>query len=274
MTGRLSRNLRKGHLAEDIGISVLRGFSAVSAVRQQDDVGIDAFATLLRLEKNMLYAGLTFAVQFKAQSVKEITYNAKQTEWFKKLEIPFFIARVDSYKSTVELYCTAKWNKYEVISDFSQIEFAFDDDYLEMKDHSIAHIGMSPPILRCTEIEARTDDFAERAYSIMTEWVEFEKKSIELRKFGIYRCPKWKTGESPEEFGVSSITCPSERRFHLEGSRPIVEKLMFHAYDECKKDASLRNAFLRIHKWFISEGVTEGALDCPEVLERYNLKKT
>ena len=42
MPGKLSRNLRKGHLAEDIGISVLRGFTAVADTRVQDDIGIDA----------------------------------------------------------------------------------------------------------------------------------------------------------------------------------------------------------------------------------------
>jgi len=74
MPGRLGANFRRGHLAEDLGVFFLRSFCAVADLRQEDDFGLDAIATLLSRRCGILYAEESFAVQIKAVSVGEIEY--------------------------------------------------------------------------------------------------------------------------------------------------------------------------------------------------------
>jgi len=263
---RLVRNLRKGHVAEDIGVSVLRGFSAVATARHQDDIGVDAFAILLRQDGKYLYAGSTFGVQFKSQSIEHVDYDVEQTKWFIGLDIPLFFAKVDAVKCSVSFHTPVRWNSLRPTGEFSRLRFLFDGDSVESSDQ-VAYVGMSPPILTCTESESRTDEFATHAYDVFSAWNEFERRSNELRKYRTYRSATWETGGKPAEAYTGSESMHPDRFDHLDRARPILNKLAFHALGSENSDVAVLTSFLRIHEWYKSEGFEDGALDSPEVIE-------
>lgn len=268
MPGRLASNLRKGHIAEDIGIGVLRAFSAVATARHQDDIGVDAFAVLLHQDGKFLYARSTFGVQFKAQSVDEIFYESEQMSWFMDLDVPLFFARVDASDGSVEFFSPTRWNSLLPSYEFSQMRFLFEQETAVVSDQ-VAIVGMWPPILRCSEIESRTDEFASKAYKLLNDWTEFEARNIELRKFKIYRSATWETGGKPRLFFEGSESMVSDKLEHMERARPVIDKLSFHALGYEDLDVELLKSFIYIHKWYISEGIEAGALSSPEVIESY-----
>jgi len=269
MAGKRDSNLRKGYLAEDIGINVLRNFSAVANVRVQDDIGVDAYAVLLKKDGRKLNAGDTFGIQFKSRTIDSISYDEEETNWFKNLDVPLFFARVIAPKSLVKFYSPIRWNQLDPNRrDFSKLEFSFDSKDVKLEDDT-ALIGLSPPILTCTEVEARTNEFVKKAFKIFHEWTTFKKRNRELRKFGIYHSAKWETGNKPEEYYKGSHADVDERKAHLKEARPILDKLMFHAIGNVPVDQDLVDAFLKIHKWYKDVGIEEGALETVEVLKNH-----
>ena len=106
MPGKITKNLRKGHLSEDIGVSFLRNFSAVAQVRQEDDIGIDAVATLLKPNGKFLYAEESFTVQIKSASIKKINYDEQQLDWLMEQDLPFFVMIVDKEEGEIKMYTT------------------------------------------------------------------------------------------------------------------------------------------------------------------------
>ena len=266
MPGRRDRNLRKGHLAEDIGVGVLRGFSAVANVRIQDDIGVDAFAVLLRREGRCLYAGSTFGVQFKSHSVDEIEYDTDETAWFETLDVPLFFARINSSEGLVSFFSSTRWNLLRPGYEYSSLTFVFDSDSVDVSK-GVARVGLSPPILCCTEIASRTDDFADKAFKLFDAWIAYESENIELRRYGVHRSAKWDLEELPRLYYEGSETKICDRRAHLSRARPILDKLAFHALGSENSDSELLRSFLRIHEWYKAEGFEEGALDSSEILE-------
>lgn len=151
MPGKLAPNLRKGHLAEDLGIFFLRSFCAVADVRQEDDFGIDALATLVRKEKKLLIAEQTFAVQIKAASVKEVLYEGSEVNWLLRQFIPFFFLRVDLNLSSFELYTINPVFGLFVQEEIHKIKLLFDTPKNEGSriklSGSFSEISIGPAIL-------------------------------------------------------------------------------------------------------------------------------
>jgi hypothetical protein len=108
MPGRLSNNLRSGNLAERLGFHLLRGVAAIAEVPREEDVGIDAIATLLRYDTDgCSYAEDTFLVQIKAESEEEISYRGHGFEWFAQQTLPMFIGRVSQrQQQSISVYST------------------------------------------------------------------------------------------------------------------------------------------------------------------------
>ena len=76
MPGRLRSSFRSGNLAEDLGLLLLKGIVAVAEVTHTEDIGLDAIATLLRLDNDgNLYAEDSFVVQLKADSVTSSVFG-------------------------------------------------------------------------------------------------------------------------------------------------------------------------------------------------------
>jgi len=254
MTSRLGRNLRKGHLAEDLGISVVRAFSAVADVRHQDDVGVDAYCVLLRPEGRLLLAEDLFGVQFKSDSVSTIEYSTDSVDWFIKVQVPLFFGQVDASSGTVSFFTSTRYRQHLFnAEDVSRIVLDFNSTDSSL-DETTIFAGMSPPILECDERESRTDDFAIHAYSILRKWIAFEKRAIDLQRLNIHVTAKWNRGGEPEEFFRGSSTSISERKTHMGTSLPFIDKLSFHAMGTTHHDPTLLGAFVRIFRWYQEEG--------------------
>ena len=112
MSSRLGKNLRSGHLAEDLGVLVLRRFCAVAQIRQEDDYGIDAVATLLKPDSGLLYAERSFMVQIKSASIKEIVYKNHEVTWLLSQDLPLFFCIVDTNNDSISLYTTNRLYKH------------------------------------------------------------------------------------------------------------------------------------------------------------------
>ena len=220
---------------------------------------------MLRPVGKILSAESPFGVQFKAFSVKDVSYDANTINWFKALEIPVFFSRVDSGNGLISFYSTVRWNQLHPGYNYKDICFDFDiEDVSVTKGRAL--VGLHPPILNCTELESRTDDFARTAYKLFKKWIEFETESIKLRKFNIFRSAKWKTGQGPTIYYTGSNTTMEERMEDLSKAKPIIEKLSFHALDVVDPAPDLLKAFLRIYKWYQNEGFTEDDFDNSELL--------
>jgi hypothetical protein len=69
MPGMRDKNLRSGDLNEDFGIYLLKQIALVAPIPRQEDVGNDAFVTLIRPEgSRRLIPDLSFLVQLKSAS--------------------------------------------------------------------------------------------------------------------------------------------------------------------------------------------------------------
>lgn len=274
MPSRLGRNLRKGHLAEDIGINVLRGFAAVADVRHQDDLGVDAYCVLLRPEERLLLADAPFSMQFKSVSTTTIVYDEQAVDWFVGLQIPLFYGHVAARSGHVAFYTASRYRQSlfdapgfrRIVLDFSSTDSKVENETLEA--------GLFPPILECDELIARTDEFAADAYSHLKKWIEFEARAIELQKFNIHVSAKWDRGGEPKVFFRGSSTKRIERQDHLRDALPIVDKLAYHAMgtDDC--DPELLRAFVRIFEWYRQEGYDEDDLPLESLTHVMNVWKS
>jgi hypothetical protein len=76
MPGVRDRNLRSGDLHEELGLLLLRMVALVAPVPWQEDVGTDAFATLVRPDgSRRLLPDVSFLVQLKAASIGVVRYS-------------------------------------------------------------------------------------------------------------------------------------------------------------------------------------------------------
>jgi len=205
MPGRLGRNLRKGHLAEELGILFLKQFCAVSEIKQEEDIGIDAVATLLREEDGLLYAENTFSVQIKSESVNQIIYSDNEIQWFINQDLPFFICTVNIRTQRVAFYTTNL--AYQIIYEpkINEVKIIFDGEScfeksFELEDKS-ATVKLGPPIFSLTLGDLNDDENKTLVYELLKAWVEIENQLIILRKHGTTDTYKWKEWENPVAFG-------------------------------------------------------------------------
>lgn len=262
MVGRLGRNLRKGHLAEDLGIGVLRGFAAVASIRQEDDVGLDAIATLLEPHGKFLYAGSSFGVQFKAASVTEVRYDNQQIDWFLSQQIPYFIGRVDLKSGGFALYPTSPARQFLLHRrEAESVILTFDKPPRQHSERSTLEgdkirVLLGPPILECTEQEARTDDFALRASSLVADWVTMEQRNIELAKIGRGVIPSWTTWRSPTATYKYSRGGSHKLPEYMSAAEPYLAMLAQHFFfAEGSERFEEALAFILLARWFREHGV-------------------
>src|SRR3954470_1806248 len=105
MPGRRRTSFRSGDLAEDLGIFLLKGLAAVAEVQRQEDIGLDAVATLLRRDSDgNSYAEDTFVIQLKSESQTELELCDHEFRWFAQQTLPMFIGRVSLRRSEIALY--------------------------------------------------------------------------------------------------------------------------------------------------------------------------
>lgn len=205
MAGRRLGSYRKGDWNEELGILLLKSVAAVAAIPRQEDFGLDAVATLLRPENNLVYAEDSFYVQFKSESMEPFSYRDHELEWLNNLQLPLFIGQVRRRGSELHLIPAHHLNRVLILRDFKPFKelvlklkdgggggFVFDEDRCE--------VFLGEPLLTLNIQQASDSKFTERGYLILRDYLRFEHQNVNSRRLKFCRHLKWTTNEkvSPE----------------------------------------------------------------------------
>jgi len=196
MPGRRHRRFRSGDLSEELGILLLKSIAAVAAVPRPEDFGLDAIATLLRSEDELLYAEESFYVQFKGSAIREISYSGHEAVWLKQLELPLFIGSVDRNSTTLCLYSTHALTR--LLAGESPETICLKLEAPPENEKTIAtsiHIG--PPVLMWSMSDAGSAAFAELAHPILKPLLQTEHLNLRYRVAHYAEAITWKTNQPP-----------------------------------------------------------------------------
>jgi hypothetical protein len=211
MPGVRDRNLRSGDLHEELGLLLLRTVALVSPIPRQDDVGIDAFATLVRPDgSRRLLPDVSFLVQFKAASVDWVSYASPDAlAWIANLEIPLFIGRVSLNPCRMELFSTQRLHQILLEGTYDQIHLLLDVGD-ESSEAGCRRANIGPPIHAWSLEDAVQPDFLTRAYEVLRPHVEHMRRNRLLRGIRYQQLLKWDTGHPPVDYGVMMCGSPSD----------------------------------------------------------------
>lgn len=220
MAGRRSTNLRKGDLAEGLGIEMLRAFTAVAPVPRSEDIGVDVICMLLRPDGAMQYAEDSFYVQIKSASISEITYQDDAYIWLCKLLLPIFIARVNLVAAQIEIFSMQRvFTRAQRSSKGVKVYLG---ECAEDLSQDICLISLGQPILQWKFSEIAAESFHEDKYQIMKAWVMHEQRNRLLRQ--AHRCQEveWSINKFPS-VGATKIGANDEDiKKLLEGIAPLL----------------------------------------------------
>lgn len=209
MPGRLRSSYRQGNLAEDLGLLLLKGISAVAEVARPEDVGLDAIATLLRRDDDgNCYAEDTFLVQLKSPSAKSIEYEAHELDWLVAQSQPMFIGIVSLADSTISLYPTIFVNqavlslharKVTVRFGTSDIEPGFvGQKYLAWRSNGEddATVWLGDPLMRWSVTDIGDHQWTKSAYEMLKSFLAILQHELVLLSFGQFSIINWSTNDS------------------------------------------------------------------------------
>jgi hypothetical protein len=251
VTGKLGRNLRSGHRAEGLGIELLRELCAVAQVPQTEDVGFDAVATILRGDGGLLRAERSFCVQFKARSVREITYDRAAYHWLRALELPLFIGSVDAVAQELSLFSTHNAACRIDAEHYDLISLRLDPS--SKSEGRTLQQSLGDPIVSWTHQSAQSDDFKQKAYDLLTAWVKTEQLHRSLRSINTSHVLTWRTNEPPVSGGTIMMGHPDDLRRDADAAAPYLMKLGTHflSLEEPTDEAC---AFLIVAQWLDRQG--------------------
>ena len=236
MTGVRDGNLRSGDLHEDLGFLLLSRVALVTPIRRQEDVGADAFGTLIRPDGNRrLVSDISFLVQLKAASYTSVPYDKPDAlAWVTNLEIPLFVGRVTLNPSRIELFSTQRLHEVLLERPYDEIHLLLDPD----DESSSAGIGcrranIGPPVHAWSLEDAAQPDFLTRAYGILRPHVEHMRRNRLLRRVKYQHLLKWDTGHPPEDAGTMMFRSPGDdSRNTLREMVPYVQKTLLEVLGE------------------------------------------
>jgi hypothetical protein len=220
MAGRRSTNLRKGDLAEGLGIEMLRAFTAVAPVPRSEDIGVDVICTLLRPDGAMQYAEDSFYVQIKSASIFEITYQDDSYSWLCELFLPIFIARVNLVAAQIEIFSMQR--VFTRVKHSSKGVKVYLGECNEDLSQNICLISLGQPILQWGFSEIAEESFHDHKYKIMKAWVRHEQRNRLLRQ--AYRCQEleWSINKLPSEGSTKIGANDKNIKKLLEGIAPFL----------------------------------------------------
>jgi hypothetical protein len=228
MPGVRDRNLRSGDLHEELGIFLLRSVALVAAVPRQEDVGNDAFVTLIRPEgSRRLLPDVSLLVQLKAASTSEVPFCGKDAiTWVTNLEIPLFIGRVDLQTASISLYSTQRLHHILLEASYDEIHLLL-DPASESSANNRRLVNIDPPVHTWSVADLAQPDFLARTFSVLRPHVEGLRINRQLRDIRYQRLLRWATGQPPEDGGVMMMgTANDDGRAVLQSMVPGVQRML------------------------------------------------
>lgn len=210
MPGMRDRNLRSGDLHEDLGILLLKAIGLVAPVPRQEDVGTDAFVTLIRPEgSRRLIPDLSFLVQLKSASVSSVSYTTKDgMAWIRSLDSPLFIGRVDIKQSRIELFTTLRLHQVLLEKDYKGIELLLDPGKESADDPNLRRANLGQPIHAWSIADLSKPDFLTRSYAVLRPHIDALRRNRSLRGIQTQLCLRWETGQPPTAVGEMMLLSP------------------------------------------------------------------
>jgi len=217
----------------------LRTVALVAPIPRQEDVGTDAFATLVRPDgSRRLLPDISFLVQFKAASVGQVNYASPDAlAWISKLEIPLFIGRVSLNPGRMELFSTERLNRVLLEGTYDQICLLLDssDESSKSSTAGCRRANIGPPVLTWSLDDAVEPDFLTRAYEVLRPHVENMRQNRLLRGISYQRLLRWDTGHPPADNGVMMLGSPQDDvRGALREMVPYVHRLLFEVQSKSR----------------------------------------
>ncbi len=173
--GMRDRNLRQGDLHEELGIFLLKAIALVAPVPRPEDVGHDAFATLIRLEgSRRLIPDLSFLVQLKSASVTSVNYESPDgMAWIRELEVPFFVGRVDLTRTSIELFATHGLQQILLQSDYyDSLELLLDEPDKPSTVPRLGRAYLGPPIHTWSTSNMTDPEFITKSHLVLRPHIE------------------------------------------------------------------------------------------------------
>src|SRR5581483_10054979 len=228
MPGNRPTNLRSGDRAESLGLLFLQSIAVLAPVPREEDVGIDAVATLVRDDgKGRLIAENSFYVQIKAKSVREIVYSGDEIRWLRQLQLPLFFGSVDLQASQVELYFGHVLSHVFVTPEKpAKLILHLDPvDISQFTAEEGHHENLGVPILSWGIAQNTSPNFHATAHAVLKSAIEEEQRNLKFRAIHWVEPIEWGTG-GPVTIGVGSMQVrPPEAEFKTFG-RDLMPFLM------------------------------------------------
>lgn len=210
MPGMRDRNLRSGDLHEDLGFFLLKAVALVAPVPRQEDVGNDAFATLIRPEgSRRLIPDLSFLVQLKSASISSVSYKTPdEVAWISELDSPLFIGRVDLKQARIELFTTLRLHQILLESPYEEIELLLDPADETSANPKARRANLGPPVHAWSMADANEPGFLARSHAVLRPHVDALRRNRSLRGIQAQRMLRWETGQPPTDGGEMTLVSP------------------------------------------------------------------
>ena len=228
MSGFRDKNLRSGDIHEEFGLLLLKAIGLVAPVPRTEDVGADAFVTLLRPESSrQLVAEDSFLIQLKARSVKTVPYDTQESlNWLRNIEVPFFVGSVDIGNTSLSLYPTHHLFplRLEQPPWLELIHLHIIPPARTQTRRAIRRVDLGPPALTWSAKDLKSANFFLQAYEVLKAHVRIQQRNIQLTTLGQYELVNWATGNIPSTQG-KMILDPSYTNA-LEAMVPPISVIM------------------------------------------------
>jgi hypothetical protein len=210
MPGVRDRNLRSGDLQEELGIFLLKAVALVAPVPRPEDVGNDAFATLIRPEgTRRLIPDLSFLVQLKSASVTSVSYTTpEEMAWISALEVPLFIGRVNLKQASIELFTTQKLHEILLEKSYDGVELFLDPLDEASITPTVRRANLGPAVHAWSIANVTESDFLARSYAVLRPHVETLRRNRSLRGIQTQTRLQWETGQPPTALGEMMLVSP------------------------------------------------------------------
>ena len=262
MPGRRRKSFRSGDMAEDFGLSLMRGIAAVAEVPRTEDFGMDAVANLHRLDDDgNVYAEDSFIVQLKASSTKQVPYEDHELTWLLEQKLPMFIGLVALDRASISLYPTIRINQAVFAIETTRVSARFGrfkmPDFLAGQDHygwkkdqdGGLTVWLGDPLLEWTIGDVVDSEWTHQAYKTLKRYICFADRELHLLSLGQSSPIVWSTNDetSIQSSSIMMKGSPSDLQQIATACVPCLRSLMLRAvFEPSAASNSLMNSLIAL----------------------------